>query len=184
MTMSVERFISACKSGPLSAVQDIVREGANINTEDSDGDTGLVRAMANKHWDIVSWLLDQDTLDMNWKDSEYSETYLIVASDYGAPVSVITCICNKSNTQVINAVACDGSTALDLAVERNHPDIASCLGGREEVTWDMARLEKVARLVGGSLVLFDHFNYYWLVYGEHYYIIINILLFHLMSILV
>ena len=174
MTMSAARFISACRFGPGfgPAVQDIVREGVDINV-DSYGWAGLVSAMGNKHWDIVSWLLDQDTLDMNWKSS-YSGTYLIVASAYGAPVSVITCICNKSNTQGINAVNSGVDTALDAAVIRNQPDIVSCLGGREEVTWDMARLEGRARLVGGSLVLFYYFNYYWLVYGEHYYIIIII----------
>ena len=167
--MSADRFTDACESGHLSAVQDMVREGVDINTEDS-GMTGLFRAIGSEHWALVSWLLDQDTLDINWKNSEYSDTYLHIASECGAPVSVITCLLNGSNVQGINAVTRGGRTALDLAVIENHPDIVSCLGGREEVTWDMGRLEGVARFCFIILNIIGLFRGALLYY---YYIIMS-----------
>ena len=139
------KFRNACIDGELSVVQDMVREGYDINTVDSDGDTGLWGAIVFNHWDIVKLLLSQDTVNINWNKSGSDYTYLHYASHHGAPLSVISRLLNIMSTAGINTVSSGGNTALDIAVKRNHPDIVSCLGGREEVTWDMGRLEEVAR---------------------------------------
>ena len=138
------RFVFACRTGQLSAVQDMVRGGVDINTVNSSGATGLWRAISSKHWAVVTWLLSHDTVNTNYKNSN-GYTYLHMASYHGAPVSVINRLCDIMSSADINTVDSYGDTALDRAVRENHLDIVSCLGGREEVTWDMGRLEEVAR---------------------------------------
>ena len=160
--MSAERFIEACGEGKLSEVQDMVKEGVDIDIEGERGARGLLSALIRERFEVATWLLSQEGVDTNWKHPEMEgRSYLHLACMSGSPVEVVTKLLETMDTELVNAKHDGGKTALDVAVsdhdkggfdsenghERQGP-IVEVLAGREEITWDLERLEEVARLVG------------------------------------
>lgn len=52
-------LLFAVRAGALQAVQELVKAGANLNDTLSDGQSALVVAAANAHWQVADYLLDQ-----------------------------------------------------------------------------------------------------------------------------
>ena len=52
-------IIQAARDGDLPAVQTLLAEGADINAEDSNGGTALMRASYKGHTEIVKLLLEK-----------------------------------------------------------------------------------------------------------------------------
>jgi ankyrin repeat protein len=52
-------LLFAVRAGALQAVQELVKAGANVNDTLSDGQSALVVAVANAHWQVADYLLDQ-----------------------------------------------------------------------------------------------------------------------------
>lgn len=52
-------LLFAVRSGSSNAVQALLDAGADVNDELSDGESALVVAAANAHWDVASFLLDR-----------------------------------------------------------------------------------------------------------------------------
>ena len=82
--MSAERFLEARCEGKLSEVQDIVKEGVDIDIEGEGGARGLLFALLRGHFAVATWLLSQEGVDTNWKHPEMEgRTYLHFASISG-----------------------------------------------------------------------------------------------------
>ena len=58
----VDRFISACRSGNLENVvtilEELKKEGEDVNVQDDNGISGLASAAAGGHESVVKYLLD------------------------------------------------------------------------------------------------------------------------------
>ena len=64
-TMSL---VDLCKDGDLEGVKAALQRGADVNTKDGDGFTGLIRAVRNNHNSVVELLLKTPNIDVNLKD--------------------------------------------------------------------------------------------------------------------
>lgn len=56
---SFTAFLFAVRSGAIDAVKALLAAGANVNDTLSDGESALVVAVANAHWDLADFLLDK-----------------------------------------------------------------------------------------------------------------------------
>jgi ankyrin repeat protein len=52
-------FLFAVRAGSLNAVKALVESGADVNDTLSDGESALVVAAANAHWEVADYLLDK-----------------------------------------------------------------------------------------------------------------------------
>ncbi len=52
-------LLFAVRGGALEAVKALLEAGANINDTLSDGESALIVAVANAHWELADWMLDQ-----------------------------------------------------------------------------------------------------------------------------
>ena len=63
-----ELFLDACQNGEEAKVNAAIVLGVDVNTKDaSDGQTGLIWAIDNKHENVVDILLAQPAIDINGK---------------------------------------------------------------------------------------------------------------------
>jgi len=164
ITKLLKSFIEACAEGNLSYVQDMVKEGLDINLQDTSENTGLSVAINREQWPVATWLLDCCVM-RNYKEQYVVDasvikkgyTYLHFACMQRAPVSIIVRLLHMMDTELWNAKTDNlgGMTALEIAVaimpsygqdkkeltERQGP-IIETLGRRLEINWDMDRLQR------------------------------------------
>ena len=62
-------FWKMCRDGDLECVMEAVEEGQDINGGNGVKTTGLMRAVAGDHNDLVEVLLHQDRIDINSSES-------------------------------------------------------------------------------------------------------------------
>ena len=72
-------LIELCKKGDLEGVKAALKSGADVNTKDENGCTGLIWAVIKKHNSVVELLLNTPNIDVNWR-SEYGD-YLYLLLD-------------------------------------------------------------------------------------------------------
>lgn len=56
---SFSRLLFAVRAGAIDAVRALLEAGANVNDVLSDGESALIVAVANSHWELASFLLDK-----------------------------------------------------------------------------------------------------------------------------
>ena len=61
-TMSL---VELCKNGDLEGVKVALKNGADVNTRNEYGQTGLIRAVFNNHNSVVELLLKTPNIDVN-----------------------------------------------------------------------------------------------------------------------
>ena len=66
-TMSLIEF---CRSGDLGGVKAVLESGADVNTKDEYGDTGLIWAVRKNCNSVVAFLLRTPNIDVNWKGDD------------------------------------------------------------------------------------------------------------------
>merc|ERR1711971_841227 len=66
-TMSL---VELCRYGELEGVKAALQAGADVNTKDKCGATGLIWAVFNNHNSVVDLLLKTPTIGVNWKNDE------------------------------------------------------------------------------------------------------------------
>ena len=58
-------FVALCRYGNVKGVRTSVERGADVNSVDSDGYSGLMRAVYYRHNQVVEWLLQQPAIDVS-----------------------------------------------------------------------------------------------------------------------
>ena len=116
-------FVWASKYGHVDVVERLLREGAHVNTKDSDENTALIWASVNGHADVVERLL-REGAHMNAKGYN-GHTALIWASVNGHADVVKRIL--KQNDIDVNAKDSYGYTALIWASRNGHVDVVERL---------------------------------------------------------
>ena len=77
-------FVALCERGDLAAVRGAVGRGVDLNSADTYGLSGLMRAVLHGHNNVVEWLLQQSYIDISRRDRA-GQTALHFAVDYNSP---------------------------------------------------------------------------------------------------
>jgi hypothetical protein len=113
---------SAAYDGDVKRVKELLKKGADPNTQSEDGDTPLHVAASKGHFDVVKLLLEHGA-DPNIQD-EYGLTPLHDAASMGHVDVVRLLLEHGADPSIRNR---DGKTPLDLAKERGHREVASLI---------------------------------------------------------
>ena len=62
-------FVALCRYGNVKGVRTSVERGADVNSVDSDGYSGLMRAVRHNHNPVATFLLKQPATDVSRKNS-------------------------------------------------------------------------------------------------------------------
>lgn len=116
-------LLSAALNGQANAVRRLLAAGADLNARDGDGDTPLHLAALGGDADTVKILLDAGA-DVSARDDRVYWTPLLPAAARGH-AGVVRQLLDAGADP--NAETRDGITALDLAREGGHADIAGIL---------------------------------------------------------
>ena len=114
-------LIQFCKEGDLEGVKAALQRGANVNTKDEYGWTGLMRAVTRSnvppnHNSVVALLLSTPTIDVNLK-SEMGISALHFAVQWKTNTEALKLLLGGPNIDV-NIVNICGEGALHWAVKR------------------------------------------------------------------
>ena len=157
MSISINQFVEASRAGKFGSVLHLLKNGVDVNGEDTFGRTALMAASDGGHMEVVKLLLDNGA-DVNLQ-SNRGDTTFIGAEDHG-DCEIIKFLLGDSadvylqrtfnrNTALIIAsrngfteivkllllengadmtiTAKDGKTAKDWALEKGHIDIVNIL---------------------------------------------------------
>jgi ankyrin repeat protein len=120
-------FALAAVFGHLPVARYLFEKGANVNAAATNGSgyTALTGAVTSGHQEISAWLLENGA-DPNYR---YGPGYspLLAAAANGQLEIVKTLLQHGAH---LHAKANDGKTAITIAEERKHPDIAAFLRAR------------------------------------------------------
>ena len=108
------------------------------------GDTGIMRAIANKQTAVTEYLCTVPSIDYNIvKNSDL--TVLHDACRFGVSEIVMNTIVSKINTNNLNKKTILGNSALDWAVKGSNIMAVSILGQRRDIVMDTDNLIQTAR---------------------------------------
>ena len=117
MTSKDKSLLDACKAGKLSEAENLVKEGANLNyAVPSSQYTPLMAAIEHNHTEIINWLLDKDTVDVD-RQNRWKNTALHYAAKYSKDEIMVARLGNRMKKDTLNMLNQDGKTAVILAVE-------------------------------------------------------------------
>ena len=103
-------LIESCKRGDLEGVKAALESGADVNSMDEDGYTGLMMAISFNHNAVVALLLKTPNIDVNQKnDRGNSALHVAMESENNEALKLLL---NVPNIDVNN----NGYNALHLAV--------------------------------------------------------------------
>jgi serine/threonine-protein phosphatase 6 regulatory ankyrin repeat subunit B len=117
-------FVASAASGRLPEVQLFTCAGIRVNMPASDGNAALIMAARNGHEEIVSHLLDLDTIDTG-AQNDAGDTALITAARRGKS-AIVAQLLHHEQTWVNRANEA-GDTALIVAARAGHEDITAKL---------------------------------------------------------
>jgi len=110
-------LVEFCKQGDLEEVKDALQRGADVNTKDEFGRTGLMEAVRNKHNSVVELLLKTPNIDVNLKDDRGSCALHLAVRNNDA----LKLLLNVPNIDV-NIVDGDCWSVLHWAIWANWPN--------------------------------------------------------------
>ena len=99
---------------------------ADINTQDNDGRTPLYLAALRNHTNVVSFLLQQGSVDINHGTKFHGETALIVAARHGH-TDIVSLLLENEIIDVNKRLTDTGMTALIVASKNGHTSIVQSL---------------------------------------------------------
>ncbi len=115
-------LIQASSIGDLLTVQNLIKEGANINESDRDGYTPLMHAIWERKIDVAKYLI-QSGADIKLKDKGGSDA-LLYAVNYGQIELVNILLDRGANIETKDA---SEATPLNCAVSTGHYDLTRLL---------------------------------------------------------
>lgn len=117
----------AARNGDLATVEQCVKEGHDINLQNSQGDTPLHWAVSERRVDVVEYLLRRPGIDVNVKNKR-GETPLWVAVNYssGSGADIVERLLSISGID-IDASDAAGQTPFSRAVERASRSVVDAL---------------------------------------------------------
>ena len=98
---NIEEFIDACENNKVKEVKRMIAEGVDINDLDSDGRTGLIKAMGNGRTEVVRILLGCNNIEIGTKDVITDRTALHFACYHDKVKSVKLFLAHPSCTKEI-----------------------------------------------------------------------------------
>ena len=123
--MDDEQFVHFCQVGALKAVQEALADGQDVNSRDSDQNSGLMLAICYKKKDVVELLLEHPEIDIN-VSNQAGLTPLHLACQASDPVLVAR-LASLPSMASLNSQAVWGETALLGAVARGHLGVVKAL---------------------------------------------------------
>jgi ankyrin repeat protein len=110
--------------GHLDVVRYLADCGADINASANNGSgyNSLTGAVASGHTEIVQWLLQRGANPNHRYGASYSPLLTAAANGHLEIVKLLL-----AHRAELHATTNDGKSALALATERNHPDVAEYL---------------------------------------------------------
>lgn len=136
-----EHLVSACKSGDLKKVKQLLDQGADLNAT-VNGVPALIWATNNGHIEVVKLLVEKGA-DINIQDKD-GDTPLIVASLRGY-FEIVQYL--KHNYAYLNAISKSGKTALNWAYIKGYKKISEYLlqNGAYKITNE--QIKKIERSI-------------------------------------
>src|SRR5688500_16283075 len=123
-----EQLIQAAEAGDISAIQNLLMEGADINGRDAQGRTAIMAATHRNQVEVVR-LLIQAGADINIRDNRLDNPFLYAGAEGLLDILKLT-IDAGADTKLTNRF---GGTALIPAAERGHVEIVQELLTRTDV---------------------------------------------------
>jgi uncharacterized protein len=114
----------ASRNGHTEIVEMLLEKGADVNAKTNEGITALIRASEKGHTETVARLLEKGA-DVNAKDSD-GWTALMWASRNGHAETVTILLEEGADVNAKDNYFL-GSTALDIAIKKEHPEIVKLL---------------------------------------------------------
>ncbi len=146
-------LLDAARDGDLGKVEDLIKEGADINAQNSNGWTPLMFAVGSAHSDLVELLLDMGA-DPDVPTGQGMTPLMKAAMGNDTTIAGLLLGANAA----LDIKNRSGKTALDLAEEKGRKDMIKLLlqyekPGRDQELLDGARdgaLQKVRDLLANS----------------------------------
>ncbi len=123
----------AAEEGQEVAVQRLLENGAELETQDRNGRTTLLHATKNGHEAVVKLLVSQDNVAVNSQD-QHGKTPLSLAAEYGYE-AVVKLLLSRDDVAINSQDNC-GRTPLSYAAEKGHEAVVKLLLSRGDVTAD------------------------------------------------
>ena len=129
-----QAFIEACEGGRIDQARQLLRSGANVNSQDSNGYTILMLACRNGHIDTARMLLGEFHANIDIQDED-GWTALMLACRFGK-VDTARMLLGEfhANIDIQDEL---GGTALMRACENGHIDAARMLLGEFHANIDI-----------------------------------------------
>lgn len=131
-----EALLDAARDGDLGKVENLVKEGANINAQNSNGWTPLMFAIGSAHSDLVKLLLKIGA-DPN-APAKHGMTPLMEAALRNDTTIATLLLDANAALDITNR---SGKTALDIAAENGHKDMVKLLHQYEKAGPDRELLD-------------------------------------------
>ncbi|ABZ77878.1 Ankyrin [Shewanella halifaxensis HAW-EB4] len=114
-------------NGMLPKMQLLLTKGADVNDKDDEGESALMAAAGNSTAEVVALLL-QAGADSN-AHSDDGNTALIkaVIGNYNERTAIVELLLANNAAETIHQINIHDSTAMDLALDREHQDIIELL---------------------------------------------------------
>ena len=128
MTSKGKSLLDACKAGKLSEAKKLVSVGANLNyAVPSSQYTPLMAAIEYNQPEIINWLLDKDTVDVD-RQNRWKNTALHYAAKYSKDGVMVARLGNRMKKDTLNMLNQDGKTAVILAVKGDGGNVRALQG--------------------------------------------------------
>ena len=125
--MAVE-FVRLCVVGDLEGVQAALQSGADVNSQNEGGETGLMKALIRRHTAVARLLLEQEGIDINiCSNSGRSALHWAAPSSVNSECLAIMLARPEVTSQTINMKDWGGETPLRSAVWSGAPDCVELL---------------------------------------------------------
>ena len=163
-------LVKLCRDGDLEGVKQALQSGADVNANDWYGSTGLMWAVDNNHNSVVALLLENQNIDVNWKNdggwcalhwavrSQNNKALKMLLNVPGIDVNIVN---NKGWSAIHRAVIKDNIEGLKLLL--GHPSLTALTLNHKDKKGDTAvmqaltgkRLEHLAVLIADPRVDLD-----------------------------
>ena len=113
---SMDPFGRLCQIGNLKGVEDAIKIGADVNTRDLFGWTGLMMALAHNHPAVATMLVQNPAVDVNIA-SDNGDCALHIAAMDDEMGDCLALILAREDLTTVNSQDEDGSTPLMVAIQ-------------------------------------------------------------------